>query len=70
LVTTLRAAEMFDKAHLSSPEIAPLIEGANFFYVEGFFLTHGTETVLEVAKKASESGKVCTLFLFPQFIRN
>lgn len=58
MVTTLRAAEMFDKAHLSSPEIAPLIDGAKVFYVGGFFLTHGTESAMEVAQKAAAAGKV------------
>lgn len=58
-MTTLRAAEKFEKSYLSSPKIAPLIEGAKFFYVEGFFLTHGVESVLDVAKKSSEAGKVC-----------
>ena len=65
LVTTLRAAEKFEKAHLSSPEVAPLVEAAKIFYVEGFFLTHGSETVLEVSKKASEASKVCVNSLAP-----
>ena len=58
LVTTLAAAEKFEQAHLASPEVAPLIDAAKVFYVEGYFLTHGTESALEVAKKASEAGKV------------
>lgn len=57
-MTTLRAAELFEKAHLASPEVAPCIESARVFYVEGFFLTHGTESALELSKKASEAGKV------------
>ena len=57
-MTNLRAAEKFEKSYLSSPIIAPLIDGAKFFYVEGFFLTHGVESVLDVAKKSSEAGKV------------
>lgn len=60
LVTTLRAAEKFEKSHLSSPAIASYIDSAKVFYVEGFFLTHGTESVLEIGKKASEAGKVST----------
>src|SRR6266849_7825592 len=60
LVTTLRAAEKFDKAHLSTPEVSRLIDGAKYFYVEGYFLTHGLEATLEVAKKASDAGKVST----------
>jgi hypothetical protein len=58
LVTTLRAAEKFDHSHLSSPEVAPLIDGAKLFYVEGYFLTHGIESALELSKKASETSKV------------
>lgn len=58
LVTTLRSAEKFEKSHLSSPEVAPLIEAAKFFYVEGYFLTHGIDSVVEISKKASESSKV------------
>lgn len=68
LVTTLRAAESFDKAHLSSPEVAPLIENAKFFYIGGFFLTHGVESALELAKAASGKGKVVALNLSAPFI--
>jgi len=64
LVTTLRAAEKFDKAHLSTPEVARLIDSAKFFYVEGYFLTHGLDCALEIAKKASESGKVRSCLAF------
>lgn len=58
LVTTLRAAEQFDKAHLSSPNVANLIENARYFYIGGFFLTHGVESATELAKAASGAGKV------------
>jgi len=68
LVTTLRSAEKFDKAHLSTPEVARLIEGAKYFYLEGYFLTHGLESALEVAKKASDSGKIFVLNLSAPFI--
>ncbi|KAF8517409.1 Ribokinase-like protein [Hysterangium stoloniferum] len=68
LVTTLRAAEKFDKAHLSSPTIAPLIDNAKYIYVGGFFLTHGIESALLVAKKASLAGKVFVTNLSAPFI--
>ena len=63
LVTTLGAAEKFERSHLSSPQVAPLIDAAKIFYVEGYFLTHGIETALEVSEKASdpEAGKVRSL---------
>ncbi|KAI6015647.1 Ribokinase-like protein [Pisolithus marmoratus] len=68
LVTTLRAAEMFERSHLSSPEVAPLVDAAKVFYVEGFFLTHGTESILEISKKASAASKVFALNLSATFI--
>jgi len=68
LVTTLRAAEKFDNAHLSTPHVARLVDGAKFFYVEGYFLTHGLTSTLEVAKKASDAGKVFAINLSAPFI--
>lgn len=57
-MTTLAAAEMFEKSHLESPELSKIIDGAKFFYLGGFFLTHGVESGLYLAKKASEDSKV------------
>ena len=57
-MTTLRAAEKFDVNHLSSPEVAPIIDAAKVFYVEGYFLTHGLASVLTLAQKVSAAGKV------------
>ncbi|KAG6874367.1 hypothetical protein C0995_015103 [Termitomyces sp. Mi166 len=68
LVTTLRAAEKFDKAHLSSPTVAPLIEAAKFFYVEGYFLTHGNTSALELSSKAAAAGKTFVINLSAPFI--
>ncbi|RDX50520.1 adenosine kinase [Polyporus arcularius HHB13444] len=68
LVTNLAAAEKFEKSHLSSPEVAPLVDAAKIYYVEGYFLTHGTESALELAKKASEAGKIFVLNLSAPFI--
>ncbi|KAK2461401.1 hypothetical protein APHAL10511_005864 [Amanita phalloides] len=68
LVTTLRAAEMFDKAHLSSPAVTSAIDSAKLFYVGGFFLTHGTPSVVELGQKASAAGKTFVLNLSAPFI--
>jgi adenosine kinase len=57
-VTTLRSAEKFENSHLSSPAVAPLVDGAKVFYVEGYFLTHGLESMVELSKKASHDSKV------------
>ena len=58
LVTTPRAAVKFEQSHLSSPAVAPLIDAAKIFYVEGYFLPYGIDSALELGKKASEKGKV------------
>ncbi|KAJ3570759.1 hypothetical protein NP233_g4187 [Leucocoprinus birnbaumii] len=68
LVTTLRVAEKFDQSHLESAEVAPLIEAANFFYVEGYFLTHGTSVAEWLSKKSSDANKTFVLNLSAPFI--
>jgi len=68
LVTTLRASEKFDIAHLSSPEITALIDGAKYFYVGGFFLTHGTASALELAKGSFAANKTFAINLSAPFI--
>jgi len=68
LVTTLRAAEKFEQSHLSSPAVAPLIDAAKVFYVEGYFLTHGVESVVELAKSASHASKTFALNFSAPFI--
>jgi len=68
LVTTLRVAENFEKSHLSSPEVAPLIIDASFFYVEGYFLSHGVESALELSSKSAAAGKTFVLNFSAPFI--
>ncbi|PFH52221.1 hypothetical protein AMATHDRAFT_140335 [Amanita thiersii Skay4041] len=68
LVTTLAAAEKFEQSHLSSPAVAPLIEAAKVFYVEGYFLTHGVNSVVELSSKASTAGKTFVLNFSAPFI--
>jgi len=68
LVTALRAAENFDYSHLHTPEVAPLIDTAKVFYVESYFLTHGIESVVFVAKRALIAGKVFALNLSAPYI--
>ncbi|KAI9569424.1 Ribokinase-like protein [Boletus coccyginus] len=68
LVTTLRAARKFTASHLSSPTVAPLVQGARVFYVEGFFLRHGVESALVLSKHASENNKTLVLNLSAPYI--
>lgn len=59
---------MFSPSHLQTPEIAQLISDAKFYYIEGYFLTHGVESIKEVAKAASAAGKTVVLNLSAPFI--
>ncbi|KAF9507998.1 hypothetical protein BS47DRAFT_1373751 [Hydnum rufescens UP504] len=69
LVTTLRAAQLFDPSHLATPEVATYIHNASHFYLGGFFLTHGLESALLLATKAAEDRKVFAMNLSaPKYI--
>jgi adenosine kinase len=68
LVTTLRAAEQFTTSHLSTPDVASLLAEAKYFYIEGYFLTHGIESAMELAKAASSKGRTVILNLSAPFI--
>ncbi|CAD6924662.1 unnamed protein product, partial [Tilletia controversa] len=68
LCTNLGAAEKFDKSHLESDELQEVLNNAKFFYMEGYFLTHGLETALIVAKKAKETGATFAINLSAPFI--
>ena len=58
LVTKLGAAEKFTASHLDKPEVKELVEAASHYYVEGFFLTHGVESTLKLAKQSAAAKKV------------
>lgn len=68
LCTQLGAAEKFDKAHLDTPDAKAALDAAQFYYIGGFFLTHGVESALIVAKKAKDAGKPFAFNLSAPFI--
>ncbi|GAA5861812.1 hypothetical protein JCM8547_008560 [Rhodosporidiobolus lusitaniae] len=68
LCTNLAAAESFSPAHLAKPEIKDLIERAQNYYLGGFFLTHGLESALILAKHAAEKNKPFAMNLSAPFI--
>ena len=56
LVTKLDAANHFTPSHLDPNW--DMVERAKFFYSSGFFLTVSVDSMLRVAKHATEKGKV------------
>nr|O93919.1 RecName: Full=Adenosine kinase [Schizophyllum commune]AAC69199.1 adenosine kinase [Schizophyllum commune] len=68
LVTTLRAAEKFEQSHLSSEAVAPLVDAVQFYYMEGYFVTHGLASALELAGKSAAKSKCFVLNFSAPFI--
>ncbi|AXA48106.1 adenosine kinase [Malassezia restricta] len=68
LCTNLGAAEKFAQSHLESADAKAVIEAAKFFYLGGFFLTHGVESALALAKHAKDTGKTFSMNLSAPFI--
>ncbi|XP_056292254.1 adenosine kinase isoform X1 [Pseudoliparis swirei] len=69
LVANLAAANAYKKdKHLDLEENWKLVEKANVYYIAGFFLTVSVESILKVAKHASEKNKLFCLNLSAPFI--
>uniref|UniRef100_A0A8C9ZU62 Adenosine kinase n=1 Tax=Sander lucioperca TaxID=283035 RepID=A0A8C9ZU62_SANLU len=69
LVANLAAANCYKKdKHLDLEENWKLVEKAKVYYIAGFFLTVSLESILKVAKNASENNKLFCLNLSAPFI--
>ncbi|KAF7652543.1 hypothetical protein LDENG_00095050 [Lucifuga dentata] len=69
LVANLAAANCYKKnKHLDLEENWNLVEKAKVYYIAGFFLTVSLESILKVAKHASENNKLFCLNLSAPFI--
>ncbi|XP_067101365.1 LOW QUALITY PROTEIN: adenosine kinase b [Osmerus mordax] len=69
LVANLAAANCYKKEnHLDLGSNWELVEKAKVYYIAGFFLTVSPESVLKVAKHASENNKIFGLNLSAPFI--
>ncbi|XP_030630044.1 adenosine kinase b isoform X2 [Chanos chanos] len=69
LVANLAAANCYKKEkHLDLDSNWGLVEKARVYYIAGFFLTVSPESVLKVAKHASENNKIFGLNLSAPFI--
>ncbi|XP_026120996.1 adenosine kinase-like [Carassius auratus] len=69
LVANLAAANCYKKEkHLDLEENWKLVEKAQVYYIAGFFLTVSLESILKVAKHASENNKIFCINLSAPFI--
>ncbi|KAM4729348.1 adenosine kinase-like isoform 1-T1 [Anableps anableps] len=69
LIANLAAANCYKKEkHLDLEENWELVEKAKVYYIAGFFLTVSLESILKVAKHASEKNKLFCMNLSAPFI--
>ncbi|KAM0746220.1 Ribokinase-like protein [Meredithblackwellia eburnea MCA 4105] len=68
LCTLLGAAEHFKPSHLEEPHVKELVNNAKYFYLGGFFLTHGVESAKVLAQHALDNRKIFSMNLSAPFI--
>jgi len=70
LVTSLGAAEKYSVQHLQSPSVWKFVEGAKYFYLGAFAITHdgGYDTSIALAKHSVSEGKVFAMNLSAPFL--
>ncbi|MCJ1320199.1 adenosine kinase [Xylographa vitiligo] len=68
LVTHLAAANEYKLAHLTSPEIWPLVRAARMYYVGGYHLTACPPAAMALAEEAAKENKVFVINLSAPFI--
>lgn len=68
LCANLAAAQQFTEEHIHKPECKAIIEKAKLFYSSGFFLAVSPETMMSIAKHASEKNQVFALNVSAPFV--
>lgn len=68
LVANLAAANHFKRTHFDQDDVKNIIDKADYFYIGGFFLTVSPESILEMAKHASDNNKYCMTNLSAPFL--
>ncbi|KAJ3283001.1 hypothetical protein HK104_010608 [Borealophlyctis nickersoniae] len=68
MVTDLNAANAFKESHLKKPEVWALVEGAKYFYIEGYFLTVSPAAIQMIAEHGSATNKTVMINFSAPFI--
>lgn len=68
LVTDLKAAQNYKLTHLQEPANWALVEKARFYYMAGFFMTVGPDSIMTVAKHACEHNKTFCMNISAPFL--
>lgn len=68
LIAKLNAAEKYTIDHLKGKEASALLNGAQFVYIAGYFITHSFESMLHVAKTCLEQKKKFMLNISAPFL--
>lgn len=68
LCANLAAANKYEISHLDQPEVTKVYENAEVVYIAGFFVSVSPDTILKVAKYASDNGKTFCMNISAPFI--
>eukprot|EP01083_Nonionella_stella_P020805 57714_1 len=68
MVANLSAANKYDPSHLEQKDVWEIVEGAEMFYLSGYFLTVSPESIMKVAKHAAENNKIVCANLSAPFL--
>jgi len=68
LVANLSAANHYKIDHLKSEEVSKVWEGADYYYIAGFFLTVSVPSIIHMAEHSAKEGKVFAMNLAAPFL--
>nr|XP_045603867.1 adenosine kinase-like [Procambarus clarkii] len=68
LCADIGAANVCEPDHVFNPHLHPVLEAADFVYVEGYFITHSFPTTLQIAKYAQKNKKTFVFNLCGSYV--
>ncbi|XP_071513399.1 uncharacterized protein [Panulirus ornatus] len=68
LCADIGAANICEPEHVFNPSFLPVLEEAEFIYVEGYFITHSFNTAIQVAKYAQKHKKTFVFNLCGSYV--
>ncbi len=68
MIANLGAANNFNVSHFKTQAMTEIVEKAQYYYMSGFFLTHGVESAVHVASQAAAQGKTFCVNLAAPFV--
>ncbi|KAK3868197.1 hypothetical protein Pcinc_026395 [Petrolisthes cinctipes] len=68
LCADIGAASTCEPHHVFTPALTPVLEAAQYIYVEGYFITHSFPATLQIAQYAAKHGKTLVFNLCGSYV--